>query len=86
MTSPRPGVEQPDRAFDVEQRCHQGDLREHRDQQRDAHQRPLAREGQPGDRVGGHASDDDRDHGGDQTDADGVDQRRAEDVAWKIAL
>ncbi|EON32400.1 phenol hydroxylase [Gordonia terrae C-6] len=74
----RPRVEQPESAFDVEQRCDEGDLREHRDQQRGSDQELLAREVQARHRIRGHGAQDDRDHRGDEPDTDRVDQGRGE--------
>lgn len=81
-----PGVEQPDAPPQVEDRCHQRDLGEHRDQKGDTHQQLLAGELQPCDGVGGHAADHHGDDRGDQADTDRVDQRRGEDVPGEDAL
>ena len=78
MIRPGPGVEQPQRRLDLEQRGDQRDLREHRDQQRHRDDRRLAGEVEPGDGVGGHRAEHDGHEGGDEADADRVDQRPEE--------
>src|SRR5690606_29322490 len=80
-----PGVVQADRAPEVEQRRDDRDDGEDRHGQGGGEDDPLAPEVQPRDGVGAQRREEDGDEGGDERDADGVAQRRQEEVLGAAA-
>ena len=77
---PDPGVVDAQAPPHVEQRPDERRLGEHRDRERHREQQLLAAEVQPCDRVGREHRDDDRDERRDDRDAEGVAQRRGEQL------